>query len=331
MLDQSTKKVLFARLTKKHLVRLAIFLVVIASCYTQASDTNEDKDDIINQYIESKGYSSMIVFDNSNIKQFWVDKSVAVKNKSIEIFLKPQKDGTFESILFPIQLSNVNPSQDCKIDVISDSSDLTFTVSTKAVSFKRKNNEFTAESTKEEDFIQYHINSCLIHLDKTESFSISIKFFSKGNETVRINKIVLSFSENKDSFFKNTPNYNDLLNLFKEKGTSVPDYDIQYIIENKIIYIKLPTQQISSYAFFYHVYPLDKENLFPDKTYNNMDSTINNGKDLTIPRPYSIDKEHNILRLKLPDYQCKKIDIGQFENIKLWQINILDYNPEDEK
>lgn len=48
-----------------------------------ASKKSFNGSDLINNYIRSKGYSSFIVFDTSNIKQFWIDKPVACINDSI--------------------------------------------------------------------------------------------------------------------------------------------------------------------------------------------------------------------------------------------------------
>ena len=112
------------------MLKKAFLLLLMTSvsngAFAQTSTTDDSK--LIEQFIQSKGYSEIIVFDASNIKQFWTDKTVFSRDGLIHVSLNKNDNSTFESVPLRIQLANVKETQDCKIDIITDNSDVSFTV-----------------------------------------------------------------------------------------------------------------------------------------------------------------------------------------------------------
>lgn len=153
---------------------------------------------LLDDYINAKGYTSVITFDSSNIKQFWIDKSVWGKNGNIIISLQDVQNKGWESIPQKIQLANVNEAQNCKIDVVTEMAGMRFAI-------LDSNNKVLSTSASEDDFIQYHIVSSTFQLEKTPDFSFMLKFAADSSESIPIKKIVLSFSNNKDSKYLSSP------------------------------------------------------------------------------------------------------------------------------
>ena len=112
---------------------LSLFLIVsmiisFSEAYAQASSKNNSKDQsLLDQYIKTKGPQT-IVFDQSNIKQFWVDNSVISYQESFSILLNSKQDDNNESVPLKIQLSNVLGTQKCTIEVITECPDLSFSI-----------------------------------------------------------------------------------------------------------------------------------------------------------------------------------------------------------
>ena len=172
-------------------VSLMGMLFLSIKVLAQDAPPKESNETLLNQYVKSKG-NEIIIFSASNIKQFWIDNSVVSRNNSVDILLKSQK-----SVAFPIQLSNVKESQDCRIDVITEVSDLEFSI------LDDRSKEIVS-SQKEEDFLNYSVHSCCFHLEDIYKFLFKIVFYS-DNTIVSIKKIILSFSDNKDSNFLSSP------------------------------------------------------------------------------------------------------------------------------
>lgn len=164
--------------------------------YAQATNSkylNSSDQKILNQYIESLGKET-ICFDSSNIKQFWIDKTVVSKDDSIEICLNDNS----ESIPLKVQLANVNETIDCNILVVSDSSSLQFDI--------LNNSMKTISSSKDgEMLLQYHVSSAQFHLEDTLDYCFYLKFKSNNTNNVSVRKIVLSFSKNKKTSFLSSP------------------------------------------------------------------------------------------------------------------------------
>lgn len=186
---------------KKHVSRAGVlkrslavlFVLFFASmAFAQNETTTTDNAKLLDDYIRSKGYSGVIEFDASNIKQFWVDPSVSGKNGSVNILLEKKNADKMESIPLKIQLANVTDALDCKVDVISSSSDIAFSVT-------NAKSKVLSKSSFENDFIHYHISSASFHLEDASGYSFNLVFESGSPEPLSIRKIVLSFSNNKNS------------------------------------------------------------------------------------------------------------------------------------
>lgn len=186
----------FTTRTKKNKIKtitimssIVLSLVVNAQIKEQANDAA-----LLDSFIQSRGYSNTIIFSSANIKQFWIDKSVISQDNSIKIFIDNSK-----SIPYKIQLANVNELQDCKVDIISNRPDLMFSV-------LDNNLKVISDSKKENSFINYNIASASFHLEDTNSFSFYLQISSSSNASdIAIDRIILSFSDNKESRFLSSP------------------------------------------------------------------------------------------------------------------------------
>lgn len=196
MLNVSTKKI----------VALPLILSVLFSVsmgFAQSTQKNADDTSLLNQFVESKGYTASIVFSDSNVKQFWIDKSVFSKDGNIYISLK--KNGqAFESVPLKVQLANVNEAQDCTIDIISETPGLSLSVENN----KSKN---CSVSTSNDTFIHYQISSAIFHLEATQDFSFFLKI-KANTDLLTIKKIIFSFSNNKESSYLASPGTIKIMN-----------------------------------------------------------------------------------------------------------------------
>ena len=177
------------------------------------AQTKTTNDDLLKKYIASKNYDNTIVFDASDIKRYWIDNSVIAKDNliNIQLNLNP-KTHLYESKPFLIQLINVQENQDCRLDLFTDLSDLSFSIN-------NSKGTIISSSVQEETFIQKHIYSSVFHLEDTQNFFtlptskgfspcfavFNIVFRSKTLSEISINKIILSFSTNKSSTFLSSP------------------------------------------------------------------------------------------------------------------------------
>ena len=216
-LNKSIKS-LFVSGVKAASIITATLLASLLCLPGNAADNSKDKetsvlkkdDDLLDQFIKANNYSPYIVFDASNIKMFWVDKSVLAKDGLINIILSQTKKGgnLFTSVPLIIQLANVNEAMDCKISVVSDNSDLSFSISD-------SKNELISQSNNKQDFLNYNIISSLVHLENTQGKSFKITFQSETAEIIKIKAIVMSFEKNKKSIFLSSPG---TLNITKDNS-----------------------------------------------------------------------------------------------------------------
>ena len=179
---------------------ISLFLVPFLSL-VQLSASEIDKD-LLNQFIAAKG-GNTIVFKASNIKQFWIEPSVLAKEDSIQISLGTTLNysHTFQSTPLKIQLANVVPTQDCTIEVITETPDLTYSV-------LNTKNKIISKSEQTDTFIQDSIISSKFHLYDTNDFAFYLNFYSDKSEIIKIKAIVLSFSNNQSFFSFPTNNIN---------------------------------------------------------------------------------------------------------------------------
>ena len=135
----------------------ALFLSFALFAQVNAQNAKSDSDEeLLNRYAGDKG-AGIIVFDASNIKQFWIDSSVERGDNSIEIVMNGNNVKGFESIPMKIQLANVREFQDCKVEMIVDTNDVGF-------SALDEKNKVLSVSSLEEKLLHYTIVSSVFHL-----------------------------------------------------------------------------------------------------------------------------------------------------------------------
>ena len=302
------KKMLFTlnKKTKKKSIFFSVALfavfmpVMVFAQEKKNSPTSDSK--ILDDYITAK-YVHPIVLSSSNIKQFWTEKTVYSKDETINILLEKDKSESLK-----IQLANVIETQDCKIDIIAESKDISFSVS-------NSNKKALSASHQEDDFIQYHVYSSSFHLEDTKDFSFYISFSSKNDSHIAIKRIAISFSSNPNSAFSGSLGFDALLEKIEKEGVTVPNTDVKYLVseENHKVFFKTLNETLDSW-FVYHVVPSDKKDLEPKRVqygFNNYDF-IPKQKDKTIiPKPYSNNSKYSIIQLILPSYQYSNISVGQ--------------------
>ena len=288
---------------------------------TKGIQSKEDEK-ILQEYIQAQGENT-IVFDSSNIKMFWTDHSIVKQTDCFNI-LQTKKDNTFKSIPLKIQLANVIETMDCRIDFITKDSDIAFSV------FDNKSKTISYAPEKN-DFISYHIYSASLHLEDTDNFCFSIITSSKTTEIISVKKIVLSFSANNKSTFSGSPGFNQLIEEFKKSGINIPNSEIQILLQKSHdkLYIKIPEEMASDGRFFYHIYPVSREHIEPERinySFNNHDFSLKQTK-ITIPKPYNTESKYVIIQRQIPPYPISHILIGQFnKNGRIWEYKIENIN-----
>lgn len=175
-----------------------LFAAVLCSLSSFFQLNAGEKDEaLLNEYVQAKG-NGIIVFDHSNIRLYWPMCSVSADNRSFQVPLNNVSDKVQESNPLKIQLANVNESQDCTIDVITESSDFEFSV-------VNSDSNILSKSIIKERFIDYFISSASFHLENTQDLSFFLRFRSGTAKQFSIKKIVISFAKNKNSSFVLSP------------------------------------------------------------------------------------------------------------------------------
>ena len=317
----------FSKLSLAFLFSFTVFatLPVNSLCADSAKDKLNDSK-LVEEFIKAKGFSNAIIFDSSNIKQFWTESSVLSKDNSISIYLK---DKTSEP--FNIQLANVLETQDCTIQVITEDQDIRFTI-------LDKDSKTISKSHKEDDFIRYHILASVIHLEDTQDFSFRVRFSSDDNYLISIKKIILSFSDNKQSRYIGSHGFEQLAKEIENEGESVVDSEVKLKInkENNKIFVKIPGDLANSenLKMSFHIFPIDKKDLDPSRDkfgFNNKDSLLNS-KKVVIPKPYANKTQDIIIQIDFPKYPFSKIEFGQYNAEtfeKIWKYSYS--NPDSAK
>lgn len=306
---------------KSFVILLVCFLSMTLCSQTPKSDSDSQNDKLIKDYFNSKGYTALIVFDSSNIKQFWTNKTVYSSKGVINIVLSNKKE-QFEDELQRIQLMNVFETQDCRIDVVAETPNLSFSV------YSSDKKTVIAESKYKEDFVQYHVFSSVFHLEDTSDFSFYLRFSAdEPVQSISIKQIVLSFSNNANSHFPGSPGFNALLEEIDNNGIASTKGDIKYIVKRDLgkVYIKVPNESLDTYRFFYAIYPLDKKDLPPERLqigYINKDFSTKE-KYIKIPCQPNSDIKYSIIQQTLPTFECSAILIGQFDsNQRFWEVDL---------
>ncbi len=172
---------------------LMFFLAISTVMCAQDVGTNDA--DLLDAFVKAKGYSPYIVFDDSNIKQFWIDKSVISRKGYFSVYNMSAYSSP--NNLLKIQLANVNETQDCKIEMITETPDVDFSI-------LNSQSRTISNSVQEDDFIKFHVFSSVFHLEDTTDNAFFVKYTAPLTE-IKIKKMILSFSTNKESSYLTTP------------------------------------------------------------------------------------------------------------------------------
>ena len=302
---------------KKQLI-ISGLLVASITLFAQKQELMHETDSdekLLSEYVNSKG-SDIISFDFSNIKQFWISPTVLSRDNLIQIMLNDKR----ESEPLKIQLANVLETQDCRIDIITNDSDLKFLVT-------NDDSKSLSTSSPEQDFLHYHIVSSVFHLEDTKDFSFCLRFSSSKADTLTIKKILLSFSNNKESRYLGSPGFNALSKQIEKEGISVPNSEVKYIISKEYnkIFIMIPREIAESHPFLYHVFPVDEKDLQPGRAqykFNNYDFVVSS-PGARIPQNNAQNSKTIILQRELLSYQYSVLEIGQFgPDGRIWTITL---------
>lgn len=183
----------FYPITNMYLFCFGLFFFLIsATPILKSEESNDSK--LLDEFISSRGYVDKIIFDASNIKQFWVDKTVFSKDNKINIVLQQDKTKQFISTPLRVLLANVDLTLKCTVDIITEEPSLSFVV-------VDDNNKILSSPIKKDEFIKYHIVSSAFQLLSTQNYAFHLVFSSSTKDIIPINKIILSFSVD-DAFSK---------------------------------------------------------------------------------------------------------------------------------
>lgn len=153
---------------------------------------------MLSQYVQTKG-NSAFVFDQSNVKQFWIDHSVISYKDSFDVLLEQAVSSVGRGgVPLKVQFINVDETMDCNIEVVSESKDVSFIVTD-------NNSKKITESSFSSSFINYNIFSSVLHLEDTANLTFFLKFNSKLSKSIPIKKIIFSFAKNPKSTFFASP------------------------------------------------------------------------------------------------------------------------------
>lgn len=193
-----TKSISFSGTIIESIINVCSFaLVLLLYFFAKAIADDNSENKLIDQYIESK-LTPTIVFSSDNIKQFWVDKTVFSKDNIFYVNLNTNDSPVLKSDPFRIQLKNVNETMDCKVEVLTDIADINFSV-------YNDKDDLIAFSTRQNDFLKYHIISSTVHLENSINDSFYLVFSSPNRDIISIKRIILSFSSNEDSSYLLSP------------------------------------------------------------------------------------------------------------------------------
>lgn len=291
------------------LLKKTFLLCSIAmTCVLSAQDENSK---LLDDFVKSRG-TGIISFDSENIKQFWVDKSVVARDKRIEIFFT--NDNHQETNPLRFQLINVDESQDCIIEVVTDNPNMSFTVVDEGLNIISK-------SQQDDDFVQYHVLSSVVHLENTQNTSFSMIFSDKTSDVLSIRKIILSFRTNQNSTFLSSPGNlifrKNLLDIAKGRISDISD--TAFVVNGESV-VELPFSSIKSF-------------FVKDNSFNMKLKVKNTGKapvDFYIG--YKIlDKKHTVLYRKNYPYKGITNLLNVVESSPNTNYIIVDTVPQWEK
>ncbi|MBO4631874.1 MAG: hypothetical protein J5858_08135 [Lentisphaeria bacterium] len=176
--------------------RICILSFIAAVPYISYAQNGADSKtanaDLLEKHIQAKG-SNTIVLNSSNIKLYWVDKSVLPQDGNIQIQLTKGKKN-FESVPFKIQLANVTAVQDCEVEVITEDNDVNFQVS-------NIKNAIISKDVSTGTLGNYKSIVSKIHMEDASNLAFFLNFSSANEGPVAIKSVILSFSKNPDYLY----------------------------------------------------------------------------------------------------------------------------------
>ena len=170
---------------------------LILSFYAQPDNSDLYDDNLLEQFVKTKGQSA-IVFDNANVKQYWIDKTVVSRDRCFEVLLNNSPSSVYTGDPLFVRLKNTYMSQDCNIFVITESPGVSFNV-------LDANKKVVSNSSADDIFLNYIVLSSKFHLEDTKESSFYIQFSSKISFSVKIQRIIFSFSDNPQSSYLRSP------------------------------------------------------------------------------------------------------------------------------
>ena len=298
---------LFFSPQNQHATPKTIFFFVCIVClfFIQAVQGETPGDDsqqeLLNKFIASKG-PGIISFDASNIKQFWIDKSVISRSSFFEILLNKN---TNESLPFNLQLINVSEEQDCKIEVITTNQDLSFKVI-------GKKSKVISESQEKTSFLHYTIVSSTFHLYDVTDYSFSVQFSATEKDIISCQGVILSFPKN--NLFKQSPG---VLKLDADSFSPSNSYkvteksnDFFEVSGNRTTLLSKNQIQVNDNTLKYSV-TLKNTGIVAAEIYGGYAPFAKGGRQIgNSNMPY---KEKNpILKIESVDYEANKIIVNQY-------------------
>ena len=172
------------------IIKSLFFLILLSFSIVLPAQTQDADSDLIAKFVQSHGPA--VTFDASNIKQFWVSNTVSSQKDHICILLDNGRNNPFESVPLKIQLANVNEEQDCKVEVLTETSGVGFSV------LDSQEREIS-KSVPQEQFINYDCLESTFHLEDTRNYTFYIRFSSSVSPQIKIKAIILSFTKNPGS------------------------------------------------------------------------------------------------------------------------------------
>lgn len=180
---------------------LSFILFVSFSQSVKSSDSDGVTDsELIDQFVISNNLKKTIVFDSGNIKRFWVSNAVSSSDNLINILLDQngKEKNKMESVPLEFKLINVDESMDCRIDILSDSPDIAFSIA-------NMDDKPIPSPNSSATFKDLYITSSTIHMDSVKNHVLRIIFNSYTTEAISIKNVILSFSENNSSQYLRGP------------------------------------------------------------------------------------------------------------------------------
>lgn len=188
--------IMIRRMTVILLFIINLLVPCTGSSQNKSMDETSNINQLIQQYFASRGNGNALTFDSNNIKQYWIDNSVAGINDNIQIILE-NKTNTLESVPLRFEITNISSMEECNVVVLAQTPDTDFFVLDSGF------NPFV-KSTQEDDFLDYHVLSTKFQIEASKKIVFYLKFSSKA-DIIKIKKILISFKEKTQKDYLSSP------------------------------------------------------------------------------------------------------------------------------